>query len=107
MSPNHVPNGYEADFHAPEKFHVACPDCGQGTMYRTRPGQGARHCRHCDRLMGVTPVAALPDDETTTATEYGGVFVCNVCGDGFETPQALGGHKSIHAMSDGGQDGGA
>jgi len=53
-----IPAGHTVDRHDPDKFVIRCPDCGNRDVKDSRPGTGAQTCVRCNRLRGVTPVAA-------------------------------------------------
>jgi hypothetical protein len=81
-----IPAGHSVDRHAPDKFVLRCPDCGNRDVSDTRPGTGAQTCVRCNRLRGVTPVAAAdpPSDYDTDHFEQDpGPELCGAeCRDG-------------------------
>jgi len=55
-TPEYVADGYVVDHHDPESYVLRCPDCEETDTSADRPGESARICSACNRLMGVTPV---------------------------------------------------
>lgn len=100
-----IPSDCEVDHHDPERFVLRCPDCGQTRTKHRRPGPNTRACERCSRLMGVTPISTVEDaDESLDAEgQTQSTFKCDICDQEFDDYQALGGHKSQHAMTDGGR----